>query len=274
MGLKWFRRFGNRFLPVPGDPVRGRRWTILGIAGVCFLGLVILVLGVFVLSHQATQPPVAEEETGPVDSISTPVFASLQPWPGTLDRPNAEDHEEDLLAIAVRGAVRKPGFYRMPRQSRVYDLIQEAGGTNDEADLDDINIAAYLLDGATLTIPVRPLRQHTGESMVLRGGSRAGAVNPAAYTRSGWRPVPVPPDVAAQDMAETALAEAAGDGLIDINHATQKELETLPGIGPITAEKIIAYRRQTPFTRIEDIQNVSGIASGKFEAVKELITVR
>ena len=274
MGLKWFRRFGNRFLPVPDDPVRGRRWTILGIAGVCFLALVILVLGVFVLSHQATQLPVAEEETGSVDPIPTPVFASLEPWPGTLDGPNAADHEEDLLAIAVRGAVRKPGFYRMPRQSRVYDLIQKAGGTNDEADLDDINIAAYLLDGATLTIPVRPVREHTGESMVLRGGSRAGAVNPAAYTRSGWRPAPAPPVVSAREAKPASVVDAKGDGLIDINHATQKELETLPGIGPITAEKIIAYRKQTPFGRIEDIQNVSGIASGKFEAVKDLITVR
>ena len=64
------------------------------------------------------------------------------------------------------------------------------------------------------------------------------------------------------------------DGLIDINHATQSELEELPGIGPALAGRIIEYRESTPFAKIEDIQNVRGIGDKLFEGMKEQITVR
>ena len=120
---------------------------------------------------------------------------------------------------------------------RVQDAISAAGGFLAEAEKTDINLAALVEDGTKLDIPY------------IEGGS------PVLGT-------PVP-EVA------TATTE-----LIDINTASSAELDTLPGIGPTTAQKIIDYREQNgPFLKPEDIINVSGIGPGTYEGIKDLITV-
>jgi competence protein ComEA len=144
---------------------------------------------------------------------------------------------ERPLVVHITGAVPRPGVYALPQGARVQDAISAAGGFLAEAEKTFINLARTLEDGERLDVPY------------IEGAS------------------PVLPTPGEEIFAATTE-------LIDINTASQFELETLPGIGPTTAQKIIEYRELNgPFLSIEDIINVSGIGPVTFERIKDLITV-
>jgi len=156
------------------------------------------------------------------------------------------------ILVHVTGAVAEPGVYELPPDSRVQHALQAAGGLLPEADSRGLNLAAKLEDGAQITIGTRP---------------PTGTPNPDPT--GGGSSVILPTPTASRDPA-TPDPQA----VIDINTATQAELETLPGIGPVTAQKIIDYRTENgPFQTIEDIQNVSGIGPATFDKIKDRITV-
>ena len=145
------------------------------------------------------------------------------------------------IVVHVVGAVPRPGVYEFPKGARVRDAILAAGGLLTDADVGIINMAALLQDGQRLEIP----------SLSGTPGTPSAVTTPAA----GTTPVP-------------------NADLIDINKASLEQLDTLPGIGPTTAQKIIDYRTTNgPFQRIEDIMNVSGIGPSTFDKIKNLITV-
>jgi competence protein ComEA len=134
--------------------------------------------------------------------------------------------------------VPRPGVYALPKGARVQDAVSAAGGFLAEADKEFINLARVLEDGEFLEIPYA----------------------------EGFSPV-IP------TLAEFPAAPEATE-LININTASSFELETLPGIGPTTAQMIIDYREANgPFLSTEDIINVSGIGPGTYERIKDLITV-
>lgn len=146
------------------------------------------------------------------------------------------------VIVYITGAVPRPGLYALPEGSRVQDGIAAAGGFLAEAERTGINLAAFLIDGEELDIPF------------VEGASPV---------------VPTP-------IENNPVLPGSGSSseLIDINIATSAELETLPGIGPTTAQKIIEYRQTNgAFVSIEDIINVSGIGPGLYERIKDLITV-
>ena len=144
---------------------------------------------------------------------------------------------EKPIIVYITGAVPRAGVYALPQGARVQDAISAAGGFLAEAEKSQINLAALLEDGEKLDIPYVE-----GASPVLA--------------------TPGPTIV------------AVTTDLININTASSAELEALPGIGPTTAQKIIAYREQNgPFINTEDIINVSGIGPGTYERIKDLITV-
>jgi competence protein ComEA len=161
------------------------------------------------------------------------------------------------VVVSVQGAVITPGVYRLDDGSRVADLIRAAGGLLG-ADTSDINLAARLIDGTTLTIPER-----VDESFAVLGEDVPVAANPAAYTISGQGSVP----------SQMQPGAATGTGRIHLNRATQAELETLPGIGPKLAQQIIQYRESGPFKSVDALQDVPGIGPQRFEAIRDLITV-
>ena len=145
------------------------------------------------------------------------------------------------LQVHVSGAVSQPQVYSLPIGSRVNDAIAAAGGLSPGANPDAINLADILEDGQRVYVPYIPTPMPT-----LAPGAPRGATLPT--------PDSVHP--------------------ININTAGQAELETLPGIGPVTAQKIIAYREEHgPFARIEDIEKVDGIGPKTFEDIQDLITV-
>ena len=146
-----------------------------------------------------------------------------------------------LIAVHISGHVDSPGVYYLAPGSRVQDALLAAGGCTEQADADQINLAARLNDGQKLYIPAK--------------GEALNAGNP------GQTPLP-----------NTSSEETPA--IIDLNLASQQELESLPGIGPSKASDIIAYRQKNGrFVTIEEIQNVPGIGAALFEKIRPYIIV-
>jgi competence protein ComEA len=142
------------------------------------------------------------------------------------------------IQVHVTGEVKHPGVYSFTAGQRVQDAIQEAGGFTEGANVSAINLAAPLDDGMQIQVP-------------------ALLLDPEGQGDGGDQRFASPVDF-----------------LVNINTATQAELEMLPEIGPSIAEDIITYRQQEGlFTSIEDIQKVLGIGPATYEAIKDLITV-
>ena len=247
-----------------------------------------IFVGALVLYFHDTRPPADAAPPAPVESDPEPLAAlknevrEMEPVaaPSLADtvQPTALRFRKDLC-VSVAGAVHAPGVYELDSEARVEDLIKVAKGETDEADLSDINLAAKLIDGSTLVIPVAAEMAKDGGKLTLRSGESAAALNPPQYTISGWQPLGPGSTTASQSKAgsgapSSGAAQGRKGGLIDINNASQEDLESLPGIGPVTAEKIIQYRSLTPFTTVDELDNVSGIGPKKLEAIRPLVTVR
>jgi competence protein ComEA len=172
------------------------------------------------------------------------------------------------IVVAVAGAVRQPGVYTMQQNARVEDLLQEAGGPLTASDLSDINRAAPLLDGTTLTIPER--------RPASDGGQDEPCPNPPQYRISTWQtgaPRAAAVSTSASGGPATAAPSHAGQRL-NVNTATQAQLETLPGIGPVLAQAIIRYRSRKRFSRPEELTEVPNIGPKRFEAIRPFVAVR
>ncbi len=150
--------------------------------------------------------------------------------------------------VHVAGAVIRPGLYEMPSGARAGDALAVAGGPVEGACVDAVNLARTLEDGEQVYVPSRE---------EVDSGSVAGAAAAAGGGAAGLSP------------------GASAGGLVDINRASESELVALPGVGPATAGKIVADREANgPFASPEDLMRVSGIGDKKFEALRDLITVR
>ena len=149
------------------------------------------------------------------------------------------------ISIHVAGAVREPGVYRVPAGARVEDAVDSAGGATAKGDTAAINLAAKVQDGQQVVVP--------------RRGQAASAVSAA------------PAGAASAGAPGTA---AAAGTLIDLNAATAEQLDTLDGVGPATARKILQYRAQHgAFRTIGDLSNVPGIGPKKLAAIRPRVKV-
>jgi competence protein ComEA len=138
------------------------------------------------------------------------------------------------ITVHVAGAVMNPGLYRLPEGSRVADALTKAGGASVEALLDDLNLAGKLADGQKVMVP--------------RQVARAPATGQASAT--------------------------ANSTLVNLNTATAEQLDTLPGVGPAMAAKIVEYRQKNgPFSAVDELDDVSGIGPSKLEALRDLVTI-
>lgn len=160
------------------------------------------------------------------------------------------------VVVHVLGAVERDGVVRLPPSSRVTDAIERAGGATADADLARLNLARVLTDGERLYVP------RVGEDEV------PSALDPvdgraAAATGGGG---------SADDGA--GAAGAGGAAVVDLNSADQAALETLPGIGPGLAGRILAWRDEHGrFTAVEDLLDVSGIGDVRFAELRDRVRV-
>jgi competence protein ComEA len=141
-----------------------------------------------------------------------------------------------VVVVDVAGAVRRPGLYRLPPGSRVADAISRAGGATRHADAALVNLAAPLADGQQVLVPARGAGGVRGASLA----APAGAASPA--------------------------------GPVDLNTATAEQLDTLPGVGPVTAQKIVAYREaHGPFTSVDQLDAIPGIGPTRIADLRGLV---
>lgn len=151
------------------------------------------------------------------------------------ETPTQTEKIPETVMVDIKGQVAKPGVYELPGGARTQEAIGAAGGFLPEADSRAINLAMKVSDEMVLYVP------KTGEEIVLPQSS----------------------------------ASPAGDGLIDLNSATEAELMELPGIGPSKAAAIIAYRTENgKFGKVEDLTNVTGIGDKTFEQLKDGIIAK
>lgn len=152
-----------------------------------------------------------------------------------------KDESNETIVIDIKGAVKHPGVYEMRTGDRLSQAIEKAGGTSEQADEMQVNLAELLQDGTVVYIPKR------GEETAVQQG-----VGGAIQSDGG-----------------------KGAALVNINTATLEELQGISGVGPSKAEAIIAYREENGrFQTTEDITKVSGIGEKSFEKIKSSITVK
>jgi competence protein ComEA len=141
------------------------------------------------------------------------------------------------IIVDVAGWVRKSGVYEFSEGDRVIDAVNRAGGARQGADLTSLNLAAPLVDGTQVVVP------------------KQGSTVPAG-------------------TGSTGTGTAGGTVLVNVNTATEPELETLPGVGPVTAAAIIDYRTKNgPFATVDDLVDVSGIGPSTLEQIRPFVTV-
>lgn len=209
---------------------------------VLVLAAVAIVFGVWRFWPAAPAPEVAFTEADAV--VAAEEAPPDEPEGG---EGQTGDTGEPTVVVHVVGAVLHPGVYELPCGSRVVDAVDAAGGALGSAALGSLNLARILSDGEQVYVLT------TDEAAA--GVTAAGPV------------APTPPGAAGQ------TAGALAGGLIDLNTATAEELDSLPGIGPSTAQKIVSDRETNgPFATPEDLMRVSGIGAAKFEALKDLVT--
>ncbi len=165
-----------------------------------------------------------------------------------------DNSNDEVIIVHITGAVKNWGIIELPTNSRIADAIEKAGGLTEEADISNVNLAYQLEDGMKIKIPT------INETV---DNKEIDSIKDYISMESGE-------NVTSSNKNKTT----SKINIVNINSATQTELETLPGIGTSTALKIINYRNENgKFTSIEDIKNVSGIGESKFEAIKELICI-
>lgn len=161
-----------------------------------------------------------------------------------MENDTETEETKEKIKIHIAGAVNKEGLYELEEEQRIADAIEIAGGLKNDADLNDINLASKLEDGMKIYIPT--INEKTNENV----------------------------DAESTYSTENSNTQEKTTNKININTASQSELDTLPGIGPSTALKIIKYREENgKFKSIEDIKEVSGIGESKYEQIKDLIKV-
>jgi len=143
-----------------------------------------------------------------------------------------------VMVVDVVGAVRRPGLYRLAQGARIADAVSRAGGATPKADLALINLAAPLADGEQVVVPRRgtaPLGASAGPAGASAGGVPAG-------------------------------------GPVHLSTATLEQLDSLPGIGPVTAQKILDYRQKHgAFTSVDELDAVPGIGPARLDQLKDLV---
>lgn len=170
------------------------------------------------------------------------------PYTENSDKNEPKIVEKIPMIVHIVGAIKNPGVYQLEEKDRVINAIEIAGGATEDANLDAINLAAFIHDGQKIIVPfiISQDPDKQDKNIVF-------APNESPYS---------------------AANSFNSSNKININIVNANALQSLPGIGPVLSEKIIACRNQNgSFETIDDIKEVSGIGEKKFEGIKDLICV-
>lgn len=209
--------------------------------------LIVSGLLYFLLSNDASTNPQVEliENSKMSEQLSINSEMTEQP----LEVPASAKQAASMVMVDVKGAVKQPGVYKLPTESRVIDAITLAGGYLEVADARLINHAQKIVDEMVIYVPLKGelLEEQVMENLVTvpASGSNHSENSPS------------------------------NEGKVNINTADEATLMTLPGIGPSKAQAILIYRQENgQFKVVEDLKAVSGIGDKTFEKLVDLITVK
>lgn len=163
----------------------------------------------------------------------------------------ASEKEEAKITVYVSGAVANPGLHEIAPGSRAVEAIVAAGGMTEEANKDKVNLAKICKDGMQVNVPRLSAKE---QRRLAAANTPANSAETAEQNSASYNSV---------QESETALT-----GKVHLNTATAEELETLPGVGAVTAQRIVEYRSAHGFARIEDLMNVKGIGQAKFNKMQ------
>jgi competence protein ComEA len=207
-----------------------------GVIALAVVGIIAVLATVFTLMRDKP-PPISSAKLPPVEMVSTATST-----PGAAPKPDGP------VVVSVVGLVRKPGLVTLEPGARIADALTAAGGTVDGADLIGLNMARRINDGEQIIVGIAAA---PGEPAAMGSSSTgdAGTVPPA--------------------NGHTGSPSAPG-GLVDLNTATVDDLDTLPGIGPVTAAAIIAWRDANGrFTSVDQLGDVDGIGPARLEKLRD-----
>lgn len=176
-------------------------------------------------------------------SIAAEYFTNEEPAP-VISAQTQVKSKEQLITVYVSGAVARPGLYELPAGIRAQEAVEAAGGFTEAANQEKVNLAKKLKDGSQVNVPA------------LKGSKKTITSTNASACKAS---------IGSQQKQA---------GLVNINTASITELDSLPGVGEVTAQRIIEYRQRHSFTRIEDIMQVKGIGEAKFNKMKDRLTVQ
>lgn len=180
----------------------------------------------------------------PADIVIQPPAPTALPAPTATPGP---------LRVFVNGAVAIPAVYELAPDAILQQAIEQAGGFTAEADTAVVNLALPLQDGMQIYVPTLDETAEQVQTIISTPSVRTEGIE--------------------LDLADDTAVTTDG-GIVNINTADVAQLDTLPGIGPSTAEKIVEYRNSNgPFATIDEIMSVSGIGPAKFEQIQAFITV-
>ena len=235
-------------LPAPAQRLRAER----GVSGQ-HVAVVALVLAALIAAGawwvlagrpgppRTVAPTVATSTGAPAGAVPAGDAAVTEPTMST--DPAAGAGEQGSVVVDVAGKVRSPGLVTLPAGSRVADALKSAGGVRDGVDLTTLNLARPLVDGEQILVGVQP---------------------------ADWPTVPTVPTVPG---ASVPGAPPAGT-LVDLNTATLEQLDTLPGIGPVTGQAILDWRTDNgSFTSVDELLEVDGIGDATLADLRDLVTV-
>ncbi|MHA7305175.1 helix-hairpin-helix domain-containing protein [Arthrobacter sp. TMN-49] len=252
----------------PGPAARGPRWIISLRALVVVLAMLAAALGVLWLESANVQSASAELDAQDVGKVTVPPLPGSAAPPTSAAAPApaapptsaaapapvtsgtgpasqggaATSPAAGGLLVHVAGAVKNPGVYPLPAGSRIFQAVAAAGGALPAAELQALNLAAQISDGAQILVPTK--------------GQPPGAA--ATPSPGGGPPGQTP---------------AAG-ALINLNTASAADFDTLPGIGPVLAERIVAWRTDHgPFASVDALDAVSGIGAKLLANIRDLVTL-
>ena len=228
---------GGWLARVRADPGRAGAIALAAIAAIAVL------VTVFTLMRE--QPaPVMSAKLPPVDMAAT---ASRGPSPGPSTRPNQP------VVVSVVGLVHTPGLVTLAPGARIADALKAAGGSIDGADTSGLNMARQVDDGEQIVVGMAPVK---GQPAVLGSSVSPGSAAPG------------PPSSTSRPR------KGAPTALINLNTATVEQLDTLPGVGPVRAAAIVAWRNANgKFTSVDQLGEVDGIGPGRLEKLRPLVRV-
>ena len=219
--------------PVPVNPSRS---TLL-VVGCVLLAVLALAGNRLAKTGTASAPDVAAELASSEGEAGATGIGAGAPGPTAAGATSR-------LVVHVVGAVRRPGLYDLRDGQRVADAVARAGGATRKADLAAINLAAPLVDGTQVLVPSR---------LAVAGGGGAPAAGSAG--------------------AVASAGSGAAGAKVSLSTATVEQLDALPGVGPVTAQKIVDYRTENgPFASVDDLDAVPGIGPTRIENLRDLVT--